>query len=193
MNFLVDFLPIVVFYVTYKFVNLYFATGVAIAMTVVMLAWMKLTGRQIEPMRWASLVIIVVFGGATLLFQDETFIKWKPTVLYGLFLLLLVGARLRGRNALAGMMRNQLTLPDSVWNRLSAMWVGFFCLMAVLNLLIAYRFDTETWVNFKLFGATGLTVVNVLLQAVYVNRHLQQGTVGADEPSIPKVADASNP
>jgi hypothetical protein len=72
MNFLVDFLPIVVFYVTYKFVNLYFATGVAIAMTVVMLAWMKLTGRQIEPMRWASLVIIVVFGGATLLFQDET-------------------------------------------------------------------------------------------------------------------------
>jgi len=193
MNFLVDFLPIVVFYVTYKFVNLYFATGVAIAMTVVMLAWMKLTGRQIEPMRWASLVIIVVFGGATLLFQDETFIKWKPTVLYGLFVLLLVGARLRGRNALAGMMRNQLTLPDSVWNRLSAMWVGFFFLMAVLNLLIAYRFDTETWVNFKLFGATGLTVVNVLLQAVYVNRHLQQGTVGADEPSIPKVADASNP
>ncbi|NBY18429.1 MAG: septation protein A [Betaproteobacteria bacterium] len=192
MNFLVDFLPIVVFYVTYKFVNLYFATGVAIAMTVVMLAWMKLTGRRIEPMRWASLVIIVVFGGATLLFQDETFIKWKPTVLYGLFVILLVGARLRGSNALAGMMRNQLTLPDAVWNRLSAMWVGFFCLMAALNLVIAYRFDTETWVNFKLSG-NGPHGFNVLLQAVYVNRHLQQGTVGADEPSIPKVADASNP
>jgi intracellular septation protein len=73
------------------------------------------------------------------------------------------------------------------------MWVGFFCLMAVLNLLIAYRFDTETWVNFKLFGATGLTVVNVLLQAVYVNRHIQQDTAVSDETSIPKVADASNP
>jgi intracellular septation protein len=193
MNFLVDFLPIVVFYLTYKFVNLYFATGVAIATTVVMLAWMKLTGRQIEPMRWASLVIIVVFGGATLLFQDETFIKWKPTVLYGLFVLLLVGARLRGGNALAGMMRNQLTLPEAVWHLLSAMWVGFFCLMAALNLLIAYRFDTETWVNFKLFGATGLTVVNVLLQAVYVNRHLQQGTPVAGDSPLSKVADASNP
>jgi intracellular septation protein len=78
--------------------------------------------------------------------------KWKPTVLYGLFVLLLVGARLRGSNALAGMMKSQLTLPDAVWNRLSAMWVGFFCLMAILNLLIAYRFDIETWVNFKFFG-----------------------------------------
>jgi intracellular septation protein len=73
------------------------------------------------------------------------------------------------------------------------MWVGFFCLMAALNLLIAYRFDTETWVNFKLFGATGLTVVNVLLQAVYVNRHLQQDNSVTHETSIPKVADASNP
>ena len=186
MKLILDFLPIVVFYGVFKLANIYIATGAAIAVTLVLLAWTKLSGRPIELMQWAGLVIIVVFGGATLYLQDETFIKWKPTVLYLLLALGLGLARLRGKNVLATMMKNQLILPEPIWNRLSAMWAGFLIAMAILNLTIAYSFDTETWVNFKMFGSMGLTFVFVLLQAVYVNRHIQETPTQAIEPSITK-------
>ena len=174
MKLLFDLFPIILFFAAYKLADIYVATGVAIATTIAQIVWLKATRKPVENMQWASLAIIVVFGGMTLVFKDETFIKWKPTVLYGLFAATLLGARLMaGRNLIRSMMGKQMKLPDGVWDRLNLAWVLFFVFLGVLNLFVAYRFATDTWVNFKLFGTLGLTLAFVVAQALYVGRHVQ--------------------
>jgi intracellular septation protein len=124
---------------------------------------------------WVSLAVIVVFGGATLLLQDETFIKWKPTVLYWLFAAALAVAMLAFRkNLIRAMMEGQVTLPDSVWGRLLASWIAFFALMGALNLVVAYSFSTDAWVNFKLFGGMGLMLAFIVLQALMLARYIEK-------------------
>ncbi len=174
MKLLFDLFPVVLFFIAYKVADIYVATAVAIVASIGQIGWLLLRGRRVEGMQWTSLAIIVVFGGMTLLLQDETFIKWKPTVLYGLFALVLVGAQLFGRNLIRSLMSQQIALPDPVWGRLNVLWVGFFVVMAALNLFVAYRFSTDIWVDFKLFGTTGLTLAFVLVQALYVGRHVQE-------------------
>lgn len=184
MKLLADFLPILIFFVAYKLGDIYVATGAAIAATVVQLLWLRATGKRIEPMHWLSLVIIVVFGGATLLFQNETFIKWKPTVLYWLFAAVLAaGTLFLRRNLIRSMLGGQLALPDAVWGRLNLAWMGFFMAMGALNLYIASNFATETWVNFKLFGSLALTVAFVIGQALYLGRHVQEAPVSTSGDS----------
>ncbi|MDT3680577.1 MAG: septation protein A [Burkholderiaceae bacterium] len=175
MKLLFDLFPIVLFFVAYKVANIYVATGVAIVASIGQIGWLLARRKPVEGMQWASLAIIVLFGGMTLLLQDETFIKWKPTVLYGLFALVLGGAQLLfGRNLIRSAMGKQIALPEAIWSRLNMLWSAFFVLMAALNLYVAYRFPTDTWVNFKLFGTTGLTLAFVLVQALYVGRHVQE-------------------
>ena len=174
MKFLFDFFPVILFFVAFKVADIYVATGVAIAATFAQVAWLKIRNRKIEPMLWASLAIIAVFGGATLLLQDETFIKWKPTVLYWLFGLVLAGAALAGRNLIRVMLSQQMQLPDPVWARLNLSWIGFFALMGALNLYVAYNFSTDNWVNFKLFGGMGLMLLFVLAQAVVLSRFVEE-------------------
>jgi len=175
MKLLFDLFPIILFFVVYKTVDIYAATGVAIAASIAQIGWLKLRGRLVEPMQWAGLAIIVVFGGLTLLWQDETFIKWKPTVLYGLFAAVLgVGRLFFGRDLIRSVMGAQLTLPDPVWTRLNLAWLLFFAAMAGLNLFVAYRFSTDIWVNFKLFGTLALTAAFVIAQAFYVSRFIQE-------------------
>jgi intracellular septation protein len=175
MKFLFDLLPVILFFVAFKFADIYVATGVAIATTVLQVAWVRLRGRRVEPMLWASLGIIVVFGGATLLLQDETFIKWKPTVLYWLFAAVLAIAQLAfRRNLIRAMMEKQVTLPEPVWLRLLAGWIAFFAVMGALNLIVAYHFSTDAWVNFKLFGGIGLMLVFVVLQALMLSRYIDE-------------------
>src|SRR5258706_15190553 len=124
--------------------------------------------------RSVSLGIIVVFGGATLVLRDETFIKWKPTVLYWMFGGALAGAQLFGRNLIRSMLGAQLQLPDRVWRNLNWSWAGFFAFMGAANLLVAFNFSTDQWVNFKLFGGTGLMLLFVLAQAVFLARHMPE-------------------
>ena len=127
MKFLFDIFPVVLFLAAYKLANIFVATAVVIAATFVQIAWVWLRTRKVEPMLWVSLAIIVVFGGATLLLQDETFIKWKPTVLYWLFcVVLLVADHLFGRNLMRAMMGKQMELPQRVWTRLNQSWAVFF-------------------------------------------------------------------
>jgi intracellular septation protein len=172
---LFDLFPVLLFFVAYKVADIYVATGVAIVAGISQIAWLKLRGRKVDGMQWVSLAIIVVFGGMTLLFHDETFIKWKPTVLYGLFAVALLGGRyVAGRNLIQAMMGEQLKLPAPVWDRLNLSWVAFFSILGVLNLYIAYNFSTDIWVNFKLFGSLGLTVLFVIGQALYFSRHVQE-------------------
>ncbi len=157
--------------------GVFIATLVAIVATFGQIGWLKLRGRSIDAMLWVSLVLIVVFGSATLVFHSETFIKWKPTVLYWVFALsLALAPRLSGRNLIRLMMQGQLELPDPVWTRLNQMWALFFAAMGLANIWVANTYDTDTWVNFKLFGTLGLMLVFVLAQGVYLSRHMKEPT-----------------
>ncbi len=175
MKFLLDFFPIALFFAAFKLFDIYTATVVAIAGTLIQIAWLRHQNGRVEPMQWLSLGVIVVFGGATLLAHDETFIKWKPTVLYACMALVLWGGWwISGRNFIRQLMEKQMRMPDAAWHKLMHAWAIFFSLMAVLNLWVAYHFDTETWVNFKLFGTMGLMVLFVIAQALYLSRYIQE-------------------
>jgi len=174
MKFFFDLLPVLAFFVAFQVAGIYVATAVAITTTVVQVAWLKLRGKRVDAMVWASLAIIVVFGGATLVLQDETFIKWKPTVLYWLLGVVLGGAALVfRRNLIRAMLSEQVRLPDPVWNRLNWSWVAFFVFMGGLNLYVAFNYSTQLWVNFKLFGGMGLMLVFVVVQALFLARHVE--------------------
>ena len=175
MKFLFDFFPVILFFAAYKFADIYVATGTAIAATVVQIGWVLARGHRVTGMQWASLAIIVVFGGATLLLRDETFIKWKPTVLYWLAGAAFLGALAFGRNPIKALMREGgLELPEPIWTRLCVAWGAFFLFKGTLNLWVAHAFTTETWVNFKLFGGMGLMLAFVLAQAMWLSRHLPE-------------------
>ena len=174
MKFLFDIFPVVLFFIAYKLSDIFVATAVAIAATFVQIGWVWVRHRKVEPMLWVSLAIIAVFGGATLLLRDETFIKWKPTVLYWLFgLALLVADHGFNKNLIRAMMGSQIVLPERIWTRLNQSWVGFFVVMGLLNLYVAYNFATDTWVNFKLFGSTGLMLVFILGQAAFLSKYVE--------------------
>lgn len=174
MKLLIDFFPIILFFAAFKLWDIYVATGVAIVATILQIVWLRVQHGKVEPMQWVSLGVIVVFGGATILAHSETFIKWKPTVLY----LLMGGALAIGqvffrKNLLKSLMGAQMELPDAAWRVMNWSWTGFFVFMAALNLWVAYTFDTDTWVNFKLFGGLGLMVVFVIGQALYLSRYMK--------------------
>ena len=175
MKLLIDFFPIALFFAVFKLWGISPATAVAIVATIVQIAYLRFKLGKVEPMQWVSLGVIVLFGGATLLAQDENFIKWKPTVLYWLMgAALLVGQLLLRKNLIKSLMGGQVQLPDHAWNTLNWAWSGFFAAMGGLNLWIAYHFDTDTWVNFKMFGGLGLMLLFILVQAVYMSRFMQE-------------------
>jgi intracellular septation protein len=173
MKLLFDVFPVILFFVAFKVYGIFIATAVAMAASFAQIGYLWLKGRKIDNMLWVSVGVITFAGGATLLFGNETFIKWKPTVLYWLFAAALIVSSLFFRkNLVRSMMEHQVTLPQEVWTRLLASWIGFFAVMGVLNLYVAYNFSTDTWVNFKLFGGIGLMLAFVLLQALMLARHM---------------------
>lgn len=175
MKFLFDLFPVILFFIAFKLQGIYVATGVAIAASFAQIGWLLLRGRKIDAMLWVSLAIIVVFGSATLLLHDETFIKWKPTVLYWLFASVLsVSALLFRKNLIRTMLGEQIQMPDPAWNKLNFSWVGFFACMGVLNLYVAFNYPTDTWVNFKLFGGMGLMLAFVIGQGVFLAKYVEQ-------------------
>ncbi|GAA4338929.1 septation protein A [Pigmentiphaga soli] len=181
MKLLFDLFPLLLFFAAFKFAGLYAATGVAIAASVAQILWLVARRRKIEPMHWINLAIIVVFGGATLFLHDETFIKWKPSVLYWLFAVLLGGGQwVLRRNFLRAMLGGQLSLPEAVWGRLNTAWVIFFTAVGALNLYVAYHWPTDVWVDFKVFGIFGMLLLFVVAQSFYLGRHLQDGETAAE-------------
>jgi len=146
----------------------------AIIASVAQILWVKLRGHKVETMLWVSLGIIVVFGGATLWLQDESFIKWKPTVLYWVFASAIFGAALFGRNLIRGLMNAQLELPEAAWSRLNLSWGAFFAVMGLVNLWVAFTYSTDAWVNFKLFGSMGLMLVFVIAQGMMLSKYMDK-------------------
>jgi intracellular septation protein len=175
MKLFFDFLPVVLFFIAYKLAGIYVATAVAMAAAVGQAGWLWFRHRRIEPSQLLVLALIVGLGALTLAFDNPEFIKWKPTLVNWLFGLVLAGGLLIGkRNFLQRMLGQQLELPTQVWHRLNLGWAGFFLAMGALNLAVAYGYDEATWVNFKLFGLTGLTLAFGVLQAFYIARYLPE-------------------
>lgn len=182
MKLLFDFLPILLFFVAYKLTDIYVATGVLIVASLAQVGWLWLRHRRVEKLPLITAGLVLVLGGATLILHDPIFVKWKPTVVNGLFAIAFLGSRFIGeKTLLERMLGGQLELPRPVWVKLTFAWVVFFCVLGAVNLYVAFTFDENTWVNFKLFGMMGLTLVFVLAQATYMSRHLKH-----DDPAPSK-------
>lgn len=174
MKLLFDFLPILLFFIAYKMADIYVATAVLIVVTLAQTGWIWLRQRRIEKLPLFTAGLVLVLGGATLLLKDPMFVKWKPTVVNWLFAVAFLGSRFIGQKTLLErMVGGQLELPAPVWVKLTFAWVIFFFAMGVANLYVAFNFDENTWVNFKLFGMLGLTLVFVLAQGAYMSRYLK--------------------
>ncbi len=178
MKFLFDLFPIILFFIAFKFGDIYSATIVAMVATIGQILWVYYRHRKIDAMQWVSLVMILVFGSLTIFLHNKTFIQLKPTALYWLFSgALVVSAQFFKKNWIQVLMGKQITLKEqsskSVWHIVNMAWATFFFFMGALNLYIAFECSEETWVNFKLFGSTGLLVVFVILQGVWLSRHME--------------------
>ncbi|MGL4858707.1 MAG: septation protein A [Enterobacteriaceae bacterium] len=173
MKQLLDFLPLIVFFVFYKLYDIYVASGALIAATAVALVGSYLLYRKIEKMTLITFVMVAVFGTLTLVFHQDLFIKWKVTVVYFLFALgLLFTQFILKQTLIQTMLGKELVLPDVVWRRLNMAWALFFFLCGLGNIYVAFWLPQSTWVNFKVFGLTGLTLLFTLLCGVYVYRYL---------------------
>jgi intracellular septation protein len=169
MKLLFDLFPVILFFAAFKIKGIFVATAVAIIACVLQIGWMLVRHKKVEPMMWASLAIIAVFGGATILLHNETYIKWKPSILYWLMgTVLLVGQMFFRKNAMKGILGKQMTLSDKAWNAVNVSWGIFFALLGCVNLIVAYNVSTDTWVNFKLFGIMGCIFVFAIVQSLII-------------------------
>jgi intracellular septation protein len=172
MKLLSNLFPVILFFVAFKFQGIYVATAVAIAATIAQIIWTKYLYSKIDMMLWLSLVIVVVFGSATLLLHDEIFIKWKPTVVFWVFsIILLVSNSLLEKNLMRTFLQGKITLPLLSWNRLNLGWILFFAILGFINLYVAFNYSTNSWVNFKMFGISGLMLMFMLAQGACLAKY----------------------
>jgi intracellular septation protein len=175
MKFLFDLFPVILFFIAFKFFGIYTATAVAILATIAQIIYCKIRHGVVDKMLLVSGVIITLFGGATLLLKDPSFIKWKPTILYWLFSVSLVGSQLIfKKNPIRSLMEKQISLPDPVWNKLNLAWAALFVALGFLNLYVAFNYSENAWVNFKLFGITGIMFVFIIGQTLMLSKYLGQ-------------------
>ncbi|EGV30642.1 intracellular septation protein [Thiorhodococcus drewsii AZ1] len=216
MKLLLDFFPILLFFIAYKLAGIYVATGVAISASAVQVGWSWWRHRRVEKMHLATLGLLVVFGGLTLALRDPIFVMWKPTLVNWLFAATFLGSQFVGeRPLIQRMMGHAVDIPAPIWTRLNLLWTLFFVFLGAANLFVVYIgsgfFDAqqallgasgqdsvdlttcaasysghlldlcndaqareETWVNFKLFGMMGLTILFVIAQAFYLTRHVKE-------------------
>lgn len=183
MKILYDFFPILLFFVAYKLYGIYAATATAIVATIAQVALFWLRHRRVEKMHIITLVIIIVFGGATLLLHNPVFIKWKPTVAYWLFALTFLGSQfIGGKCIIERMMGHAIQTTRGVWMKLNLAWVVFFIAMGFVNLYVAFNYAEATWVNFKLFGLLGLTLAFILGQGFVLSRFIQEPPSSEEKP-----------
>lgn len=166
------------------------AIAVAIIVFTVQIVWMLATRRKVSVVQWMSFGILVVFGGASIYFHSDTFIKWKVTVLYWAFAAALwIGIVAFKKNLIRALMEpGGIELPDGVWKRMNQSWIVFFVALGALNLLVAFNFSRTTWVTFKSFGLTVLTLVFALGQGLLISRYLDRIEAAEDATRKDKTA-----
>ena len=203
MKFFFDLFPVILFFITFKAAEsrpqhaaellagflsplglsgpivpdqapLLLATLVVIVATIVQIIWVRLRHGKVQKVLWISLALVGTLGGLSLILRDPTFFKWKPSVLYWVFaLILLVSDRIFGKNLIRAMLANQFKAPDPIWSRLTLLWAGFFVFLGGLNLFVVHNFSTAVWVNFKVFGIMGLLFAFVLGQGLWLARYVE--------------------
>jgi len=184
MKLLFDFFPILLFFISFKLFGIYIATATTMAASIAQVGFYWLKHRRFETLHMITLIVVVLFGGSTLLLHNDLFIKWKPTAIYWVFALAFLGSQFLGKKTLIQRMLDaQMTLPSNVWQRLNYSWVIFFTLMGIANVYVLYHFSTNAWVNFKLFGTLGLTVVFLIFQAIYMSKYMQNPTTNKNPES----------
>jgi len=175
MKLLADFFPILLFFIAYEMYDIYIATAVAIGSSAAQVAYNHIRYKHVEKMQWITLVLLVFFGGLTLLLRDPDFIKWKPTVVNWLFAIVFFGSMFIGeKSLLQRMMDHAVSLPPNIWLKLNYLWITFFIGIGLLNLYVAFNFAEDIWVKFKLFGMLGITFIFIIGQGFYIAKYVQE-------------------
>lgn len=174
MKLLFDFLPIIFFFLAFKLYGVYIATAVFLVASTLQMLYTYMTTKKVELIQAATFGLGLLMGGATLWFHDADFIKWKPTLVYWLLAVVFALSHFRKQGSLIKqMLGEQLQLQEKYWSQLNWLWVGFFTLLGALNLFVMHQFDTAVWVDFKLFGLMGLTLIFIIIQAFYIQCRAQ--------------------
>jgi intracellular septation protein len=175
MNALFDFFPIIIFFIAFKIYGIYIATAAVIVASTLQIAIFWLRFRRFELTHVITFAIVFILGGATIITKDPSFIKWKPTVVSWLMVTVFIGMHFFGKKSLLQyMLDKKITLEKAVWNKLNWNWMIFLTLVGAINLYVAYHFSTAAWVNFKVFGVLGATIIFSVLQSIYINKHMTE-------------------
>ena len=170
-KFLFDLLPIILFFVAYKFYDIFTATAVAIIATLLQITYVFIKNKTVEKVLLFNGAMITILGGLTILLQDKMFIMWKPSIIYWCFsIALLFSNYVLNKNLVRMMLGKQVELKDRFWSVINLNTSIFFSLRGFINLYVAYNFSEDTWVNFKLFGLTGLLLVYMILMTLYISK-----------------------
>lgn len=201
MKFLFDLFPVILFFITLKvaekaasaslilgkilaaigittavktsLVPIMLATIAVIIGSIIQIIWAKIHYKKVDKTLWISALLVTVLGGMTLYFQNDAFIKWKPTLLYWIFSAVLIGANLLAKkNIIKSMMGKEIGLPESIWNNLNIAWAIFFAGLGALNLYVAFHYSIDTWASFKLFGTMGLMFIFIIGQSLAINKYI---------------------
>ena len=183
MHPILEYLPLILFFIIFKFADVYWATASLIVTSALQILYYIVKKKPVPKRNWIFFGLILIFGGLTIFFHDDTFLKWKVTIINTIFcVVLLLSNAFFNTNLIKQMLGDGLTLPDSVWNKLNTAWASFFLICAGLNLYVAFNFTLEQWVNFKVFGLTGLTFVFAIVSVLALYKYLpQDDEVNANE------------
>jgi intracellular septation protein len=175
MKQLFEFVPIILFFIAFKFYDIYIATGVVIVATIIQVSITWIIYKKVETMQWITLGLILVMGGATIYLQNEQFIKWKLTVIEWLFGLAFLGSQFFAKKTLVErMMGASLELPPVIWKRLNLMWASFFISVGFINIYVMQNYNTDDWVTFKTFGVPGLMVIFIIFQMIFIYKYIPE-------------------
>ncbi|EGU37850.1 intracellular septation protein A [Vibrio ichthyoenteri ATCC 700023] len=172
MKQLIDFIPLIIFFVLYKMFDIYVATGALIVASAIQIVVTFALYKKVEKMQLITFLMVAIFGGMTIFLHDDNFIKWKVTIVYALFAIGLAISHLIGKSAIKGMLGKEITLPEQVWTKITWAWVVFFLVCSALNIYVAFELPLDVWVNFKVFGLLVATFAFTLLSGVYIYKHL---------------------
>ena len=177
-----DFFPLLVFFGFYQYSHdIVTATAALIVATLLQVGYLWWRHRRVEKMHLITLAVVLIFGGLTVALHDDTFIKWKPTIINWLFAAALLGSQWIARtNIIRRMLEKEISLPEPVWGHLNLAWSVFFIVSGALNLYVAFTFSQQTWVNFKVFGLFGLTILFAICQVAWLSRYFKNETDPSD-------------
>ena len=179
MHALLEYIPIIIFFIFYKFADIYWATGSLIVTSALQILYFLAKKQPIPKRNLVFFGLMLVFGTLTIAFQDDAFLKWKVTIINALFALtLIVSNNFFNKNLIKEMLGEALELPENVWCKLNNAWALFFAFCGGLNIYIAYNFDLETWVNFKVFGLMAMTFIFAIVSIMALSKYLPKDEEG---------------